>query len=240
MAIEFLCSGCQKRLRVPEGTEGQMAQCPLCGAQTPIPPASEGEELASAPPVAGRSGDFGSSMPPETAWSPASGTPGMPVGEPQRRPFPEKPSLKPGRPIAGQTAPWPGDWPTQYAYARIRTPANWLVVLSAMGFGFGLVSVILVVVGMMAGHHPHGVPPPEPLPPDRSAFFLLMGIGLLFDLLVLAGSMKMKQLQSYPLAMTAALLAVLPCTSPCCLLSMPFGLWALVVLTDPAVKSAFK
>ncbi len=46
-------------------------------------------------------------------------------------------------------------------------------------------------------------------------------------------------LQSYGFAMTASIIAMIPCISPCCLLGLPFGIWALVVLSKPEVKSAF-
>jgi hypothetical protein len=100
-------------------------------------------------------------------------------------------------------------------------------------------SLVLVALGMAA----QGQPPPQPAQelghPDRTALLIGMGLGLLLDLVLLWGSIKMKQLQNYPLAMTTALLAIVPCTSPCCVLSIPFGIWALVVLTDPDVKNAF-
>jgi hypothetical protein len=50
--------------------------------------------------------------------------------------------------------------------------------------------------------------------------------------------MKMKKLERYGLAMTASILAMLPC-SLCCVLGLPIGIWALVVLMKPEVKSAF-
>ena len=51
--------------------------------------------------------------------------------------------------------------------------------------------------------------------------------------------MKMKKLESYGWAMTASILALAPCISPCCLVGLPIGIWALVVLAKPEVKSAF-
>jgi hypothetical protein len=49
----------------------------------------------------------------------------------------------------------------------------------------------------------------------------------------------MKKLESYGLAMAASIIAMIPCVSPCCLLGLPIGIWALVVLMKPEVKSAF-
>ena len=40
-------------------------------------------------------------------------------------------------------------------------------------------------------------------------------------------------------ALVSAVLALLPCLSPCCVLGLPFGIWALVTLNKPEVKEAF-
>jgi len=64
-------------------------------------------------------------------------------------------------------------------------------------------------------------------------------IGLLVSGVIFFGAMKMRNLESYGLAMTASIIAMIPCFSPCCLLGLPIGIWALVVLSKPEVKSAF-
>jgi hypothetical protein len=57
--------------------------------------------------------------------------------------------------------------------------------------------------------------------------------------LVLIGATKMQSLRSYEFAYTAAILAMIPCLTPCCLPGLPFGIWALIVLKKPEVKSHF-
>jgi hypothetical protein len=64
-------------------------------------------------------------------------------------------------------------------------------------------------------------------------------IGILMSGVILFGGIKMKKLESYSLAMAASILAMIPCFSPCCLLGLPIGIWAVVVLAKPEVKSAF-
>jgi hypothetical protein len=64
-------------------------------------------------------------------------------------------------------------------------------------------------------------------------------IGILASVVILLGAMKMKKLESYGLAMAASIIAMIPCLSPCCLLGLPIGIWAVVVLSKPEVKSAF-
>ena len=64
-------------------------------------------------------------------------------------------------------------------------------------------------------------------------------VGILVSVVILLGAMKMKKLESYGLAMAASIIAMIPCLSPCCLLGLPIGIWAVVVLSKPEVKSAF-
>jgi hypothetical protein len=65
-------------------------------------------------------------------------------------------------------------------------------------------------------------------------------LGILVSGLIFFGGLKMKRLESHGLAVTASILAMLPCTSPCCIIGLPLGIWALVVLSKPEVKSAFR
>ena len=64
-------------------------------------------------------------------------------------------------------------------------------------------------------------------------------LAVVVSAVVLFGALKMMRLQNYGWAMAAAILAVIPCLSPCCCLGIPFGIWALVVLSKPEVKAAF-
>jgi hypothetical protein len=64
--------------------------------------------------------------------------------------------------------------------------------------------------------------------------------GLTVSIVILVGAVKMQSLRSYSFAFTAALLAVVPCLTPCCFLGLPLGIWALVVLNKPEVKAQFK
>jgi len=63
---------------------------------------------------------------------------------------------------------------------------------------------------------------------------------LTMSILVLVGALRMKALRSYEFAMIAALLALLPCVTSCCLIGLPFGIWAIIILRRPTVKNQFK
>ena len=66
-------------------------------------------------------------------------------------------------------------------------------------------------------------------------------IELAISVLILVGAKKMKSLQSYQFSLAAAGLSMVPCLTPCCgfLLGVAFGIWSLVVLRRPDVKSHF-
>lgn len=57
---------------------------------------------------------------------------------------------------------------------------------------------------------------------------------------IIAGALKMWKLQSYSFAMAATIISLVPCMSPCCVVGIPFGIWALVILMQQDVKAAFR
>src|SRR5262245_23254007 len=72
------------------------------------------------------------------------------------------------------------------------------------------------------------------------------GLGTLWLLALslagVAGGVRMYQARSYPVAMVGALASLLPCVSPmaCCCLGELIGIWCVVVLLSPAVRTAFR
>jgi hypothetical protein len=63
--------------------------------------------------------------------------------------------------------------------------------------------------------------------------------GLCWGGIVVSGAVNMLRLRAYGHAMTASIVAMLPCNL-CCLLGLPFGIWALVAMNRPDVKDAFR
>jgi hypothetical protein len=72
------------------------------------------------------------------------------------------------------------------------------------------------------------------------AFGVLIGLGavkLVLDLLTVYAGWQMRQLRSWGLCMAGSIIAMLPCF--CCILGLPMGIWAVVVLIDDEVKRRF-
>lgn len=121
-------------------------------------------------------------------------------------------------------------------------PAIGLIVTAIIGMLWQLVSVLMNLLGTGIGAFAAASGD------SGGAGSLFSGVlGLVFNViwllmggLVIFGALKMKNLQSYGLAMAAAVIAALPCTSPCCFLGLPIGIWAIVVLLNQEVKGSFQ
>ena len=64
-------------------------------------------------------------------------------------------------------------------------------------------------------------------------------VATLVSAFVVFGAIQMKNAKMYGVSLAAAIISVIPCLSPCICLGIPFGIWALIVLMDQDVKSAF-
>ena len=127
------------------------------------------------------------------------------------------------------------------ALAKVKPPAVTLIIISGLG-------VLAQLARMVAGLG-RAITLPADAPPqfERLAHMMtgpLALVSLLFGLAVcgfiIFGAVKMMNLQSYGLAMAAAIVASIPCISPCCCLAMIPGIWSIVVLTNAEVKAAFR
>lgn len=148
----------------------------------------------------------------------------------------------------GTPAPPPSAFPTSdgraAALAAVKGPAVGLKVTAILGFiavGLGLAINIWTLAGGNFGM--------QELPnAQMQQYFTTLGggmgivqnlIGAVIGVLIWRGAAKMEALQNHQFALAASILAIIPCLSPCCLFGLPLGIWALVVLNKPEVKSQF-
>ena len=124
------------------------------------------------------------------------------------------------------------------AMDQIKGPAIGLMATAGIGAAFQVLGLVLNLTGAGLGAFAGGNQSmPNMMSGGIGAVFSV--IGLIMSVVVFMGASKMKNAESYGFAMAAAIISMIPCVSPCCLLGLPLGIWALVVLMKPEVKSAF-
>jgi hypothetical protein len=161
--------------------------------------------------------------------------------------FPEFADLLGGGTAGSTPAAAPPSFPSggrEAALQAVKAPAIALIVTASLGVAYyGLSGLFTLVTGGAMFHH---AMPPN-IPPQMRAFLQGMQgpmagvINLVIAAVngfVLFGAINLLRLRNYGVAMVASVVAMLPCGC-CCLFGLPFGIWALVVLNKPEVKSQF-
>jgi hypothetical protein len=62
---------------------------------------------------------------------------------------------------------------------------------------------------------------------------------MLVNVLIIFGAAQMLRCRMWGLALMAAILSMINAGGCCCILGLPFGIWSVVVLSQPDVKQAF-
>jgi hypothetical protein len=121
-----------------------------------------------------------------------------------------------------------------FAAEKVAAPAVCLMVAG----GLSLVGALFPLLGSIAIQAAEDMAADEKM--AASIFYGLLAIysfaagGFIFY-----GGYKMKKLESWGFALTASLLAIIPCNT-CCMFSLAIGIWSLIILNDPSVKAAFR
>jgi hypothetical protein len=121
----------------------------------------------------------------------------------------------------------------------VNMPGLLMMVVGGIGVLNGIYSLISGGNNPMAGQLARNPQAAEWAARVQSAGPVLAIVFILASAFVAFGGFKMRSLQSFGLVMAACVVAVIPCLSPCCCLGIPFGIWGLVVMNKPEVKSSF-
>ena len=129
------------------------------------------------------------------------------------------------------------------AAALVKGPAIALIVTSSLGILYYLVSGVVTLAGgaLFQRDLPANIPSElrsilEGMHGPLASLINFAVVAL--NGFVLFGAIKLLRLQSYGIALAACIVAMLPCQC-CCVLGLPFGVWALVVMSKPEVKAQF-
>jgi hypothetical protein len=125
--------------------------------------------------------------------------------------------------------------------AKVQAPAIALIILGSLSLILAIYSIVNALVAT----------PPD-FPPDTPEFVVQMAknsvgpvaaaiqvIFVLISIVILYGGIQMMRLKSWGLALAASILAMLDFGSCCCVIGLPVGIWALIVLQAQDVKQAF-
>ena len=231
MASTFECPKCGRELKVPDELLGKKVKCPACQSVF----ITAAQEPAASPPA------------------PRPSSEGIVDSGPASRAIEELPEPAVHEPPRKRTRRWEDDYEEEdygrprsrrrRAQSAVMGPAIALMVVGALYICVNLGMLVFRTINFSSAMSaaPHGGDPgfAAGFKFGIYAGFGIELLGLLLGGLIILGAIQMKNFGSYGLAMTASIVAMIPCHY-CCLLGIPFGIWALVVLLSEDVKSAFR
>jgi GYF domain 2 len=183
----------------------------------------------------------------DTAWKPiaafsefATHFPSNATPPPLSSPLPPPPP-----PPLGTYAP-SGDGLAR-ALSEVNGPAIGLMVTAILGAFAALTRIVinLFAVPMTAFTNFQGMPAQsaemmrvmQSFSGTVGIIFAVLEIGL--AVFIFFGALKMKALQNHTFCIVTAIVALIPCVSPCCCVGLPIGIWALIVMNKPEVRAYF-
>jgi predicted Zn finger-like uncharacterized protein len=216
MANTIHCPSCSRELRVPDELIGKKVKCPACS--TTFTASVAGAEAGAPAPAAGYEE--------QPAGAPRPAAPGGEYEEPLEEDY--------DRPRGSDRA-------RERVKGRVMAPAICLMIAAILGVladGFQIIYAFTPA------------PPVDPKLPEifremqKSAHepqAIVGGIvGVIFSAIIIFACVQMMGLRMWGFALAGTIMSMINCFNGCCCLGLPFGIWALVILLDQEVKSAFR
>jgi hypothetical protein len=151
------------------------------------------------------------------------------------------PAGGPGPSFTPAFTPLNDDAGARAARDRVNGPAIGLIATAVIGFVVAAGALLQAMLGT-------AIAMPPDVPPEFRKFLEGMTGALGFvnaifaaalSTVILMGGLKLRKLQSFGLCIAAAIIALVPCISPCCCIGLPVGIWVLVVMNSADVKPYF-
>lgn len=136
--------------------------------------------------------------------------------------------------VASDNGP-PVSFSRDEARLRLLGPAIGLAIFSLLWLGYWV--FVLIVMAVDGDLTPEAGDPAE-FVGTLIGMALALGLFTLPGLVSLFGAVQMFRVKMYGACWAACICGVLPCT--CVFLAIPFGIWGMVVLSNPRVKLAFR
>lgn len=126
---------------------------------------------------------------------------------------------------------------------KVKAPAIIWLVAVILSMLWAVLSIVINLAGAGASFLPQAGGGEAA---DQAAALFSGGVGVVIAVVGLIGggvsayaSLQMMKLKSHTLCVVGAIIAMIPCFSPCCVLGLPGAIWALITLLDKDVKAAF-
>ena len=133
--------------------------------------------------------------------------------------------------------------PAGDAAAMLNVPSLLMMINAGLCILTAVAGILLHLGMLSAGQFPRMTGQDKFITLFPAAFGIGNAIlGLVLHSIVFIGAMRMRQLRSHKWAMAAAVISLVTTVcggSCCCLLNLGLGIWALVLLAKPEVRSAF-
>jgi phage FluMu protein Com len=230
------CQNCKKSLRVPDTLIGKRIKCPGCGhAFVAEPPEEEPTSVVEIDEEAeSRKPERGTQPPPRTSSAGTDADDDEEHDDYAETPAPRKKARQ------------------RRAMEAVKAPAIALMAAGGIGFVLAILNLAVLLSGRGLLFDPNLNRPPPPAPGQMGQtkdegvgqvspvpFYIGASVSVLWGIIVSIGGYMMYNLKARSSVMFASIFAMLPCNL-CCLLGLPFGIWALVVIGRPEVKGAFE
>ena len=136
----------------------------------------------------------------------------------------------------------------EFLEKKVKLPAIFLIITAGLGILLNLINLVTGLLGIgsigsmenLQGTQGGGME--QLIAPFMAGTMTIVFsvIGIIIGIVIIFSSMSMIKMEKWGFCMTGAILAMIPCISPCCILGIPFGIWAIVALSNADVKAAFK
>jgi hypothetical protein len=125
--------------------------------------------------------------------------------------------------------------------AKVKPPAIAMMVYVGLWAVLVVINIVATVAMGEVATFPGQQPPQTEQEKAAQMFGVVLGVLLALGIgtMIIIGASKMMKLQSWGLALTAAILSAIPCNL-CCFIGTPIGIWAIVVLASQDVKYWFQ
>lgn len=233
MPHEIRCPECGKPLRVADRVIGRPVQCPFCRAKfTAVPGIDEPPAaIARAEEPASATVEGVHEPPPEEEQyqlEPAARRPDPPLTLPT-----EEPEERPRRGQAAESRKPPAVRKRKHSYKWARSQVMAPAIGTMAAGGVTVLFSVLFLLGSCGGL--------ARLPSNISSplyGIVTAVIGICWDGILVVGGLRFLYLTSWGQSLTAGITACLPC-NPCCLFSVPFGAWAIILLFNPDIREHY-